>query len=102
MSEMRTLVERLLEAARGNETIHPVAMEIYNLVGFQERQIRDLERQAEEARRDIAKEVFALNEDTAERYHAIAERDLEGKQGAFARGRIAEAKSIAKAIGGII
>lgn len=56
----------------------------------------------ERGRRDMAKEVFALHEDTIERYHAIAERDTEGKQGAYARGRIIEAKSIAKAIGAIL
>lgn len=56
----------------------------------------------ERGRRDMAKEVFALAEDTVERYHDIAERDLEGKQGAFARGRCTEAKSIAKTIGAIL
>lgn len=56
----------------------------------------------ERGRRDMAKEVFALHEDTVERYHAIAERDTEGKQGAYARGRIVEAKSIARAIGAIV
>lgn len=56
----------------------------------------------ERGRRDMAKEVFALAEDTIERNHAIAERYTEGKQGAFALGRIVEAKSIAKAIGAIL
>ena len=60
------------------------------------------ESEYDRGRRDMAKEVFALHEDTIERYHAIAERDTEGKQGAFARGRITEAKSIAKAIGAIL
>lgn len=56
----------------------------------------------ERGRRDMAKEVFALAEDTVKRYHDIAERDLEGKHGSFARGRCTEAKSIAKAIGAIL
>ena len=56
----------------------------------------------ERGRREMAKEIFALAEDTIEKYHAIAERDTEGKQGAYARGRIVEAKSIAKAIGAIL
>lgn len=56
----------------------------------------------ERGRRDMANEVFALAEDTVERYHGIAQRDLEGKQGAFARGRCTEAKSIAKAIVAIL
>ena len=60
------------------------------------------ESEYDRGRRDMAKEVFALHEDPIERYHAIAERDTEGKQGAFARGRITEAKSIAKAIGAIL
>lgn len=44
-------------------------------------------------------ELFALCEDTETKYAEIAERDAEGKQGAFARGRIIEAKSIRKAMG---
>lgn len=60
------------------------------------------ESEYDRGRRDMAKEVFALHEDTIEKYHAIAERDLEGKQGAFARGRMTEAKSIANAIGAIL
>jgi hypothetical protein len=48
---------------------------------------------------DLRKELFSLCEDTEERYAAPAERDLEGKEGAFARGRIFEAKSIRKAMG---
>lgn len=63
---------------------------------------RRAESEYDRGRRELAKEVFALHEDTVDRYHAIAERDTEGKQGAFARGRITEAKSIAKAIGGIL
>lgn len=97
MSEMRILAERLLQLANdeGTAQIHDVALDLARLVPFYERKISD-------ARRDLAKEVFALYEDTVERYHAIAERDTEGKQGAFARGRIVEAKSIAKAIGAIL
>lgn len=47
---------------------------------------------------ELLKEIIALCEDTEERYAVIAERDQEGKQGAFARGRIREAKSIRNAI----
>lgn len=68
--------------------------------------LRAAKRQADsdydQGRRDMAKEVFALHEDTIEQYHSMAERDTEGKQGAFARGRMTEAKSIAKAIGAIL
>jgi hypothetical protein len=97
MIEMRILAERLLQLANdeGTAQIHDVALDLARLVPLYERKISD-------ARRDLAKEVFALHEDTVERYHAIAERDTEGKQGAFARGRIVEAKSIAKAIGAIL
>jgi hypothetical protein len=63
---------------------------------------RASEDEYQRGRRELAKEVFALHEDAVEKYHAIAERDTEGKQGAYARGRIVEAKSIAKAIGGIL
>lgn len=104
MSELRILTERLLQLANdeGTAQIHDVAIELARLAPFYEREIARLERQLDNARRDMAKEVFALHEDTVERYHMIAERDTEGKQGAYARGRIVEAKSIAKAIGGII
>lgn len=97
MDELKALAERLLQLANdeGTAQIHDVALDIARLVPLYERKIAN-------AKRELAKEVFALHEDTVERYHAIAERDIEGKQGAFARGRIAEAKSIAKAIGGII
>lgn len=97
MTEMRILAERLLQLANdeGTAQIHDVALELARLVPLYERKISD-------AKRELAREVFALHEDTVERYHAIAERDTEGKQGAFARGRITEAKSIAKAIGAIL
>lgn len=49
----------------------------------------------------IRQELFALCEDTESKYADVAARDLEGKQGAFARGRIAEAKSIRNAMGEI-
>lgn len=49
----------------------------------------------------LRQQLFSLCEDTEARYADIAERDLEGKQGAFARGRIVEAKSIRKAMGEI-
>lgn len=97
MSEMQILADRLLQLANdeGTAQIHDLALELARLVPLYERRIS-------EAKRELAKEVFALHEDTVERYHAIAERDTEGKQGAYARGRIVEAKSIAKAIGGIL
>lgn len=97
MSEMQILVERLLQLANdeGTAQIHDVALELARLVPLYERKIAN-------AKRELAKEVFALSEDTEERYRMIADRDVEGKQGAFARGRITEAKSIAKAIGGIL
>lgn len=63
---------------------------------------RDADSDYERGRRDIAKEVFALSEDARAKYFDISHDDTEGKKGAFARGRIAEAKSIAKAIGGIL
>lgn len=50
---------------------------------------------------NLRQQLFSLCEDTEVRYAGIAERDLEGKQGAFARGRITEAKSIRKAMGEI-
>ncbi len=43
-------------------------------------------------------EVVALCEDTEETYASVAASDTVGVQGAFARGRITEAKSIRKAI----
>lgn len=43
-------------------------------------------------------QIVALCEDTEEQYAWVAERDTEGKQGAFALGRIREAKSIRNAI----
>lgn len=46
------------------------------------------------------REVAALEEDTRERYGPTASSDTEGKQGAFARGRMYEAASIAKALHG--
>lgn len=97
MSELQILAERLLQLANdeGTAQIHDVALELARLAPLYERKIA-------EAKREMAREVFALHEDTVERYHAIAERDTEGKQGAYARGRIVEAKSIAKAIGAIV
>lgn len=47
------------------------------------------------------KELCALCEDTEE-HCAEAATDLEGKEGAYARGRIREAKSIRKAMGEVI
>ena len=47
------------------------------------------------------KELCSLCEDTEERCAEDA-KDLEGKEGAYARGRIREAKSIRKAMGEVI
>ena len=60
--------------------------------------IAELEELRKIERARIRTEVFSLAEDTDTRYRAISERDTEGKEGAYARGRIAEAKSIARAI----
>jgi hypothetical protein len=49
-------------------------------------------------RLDMAREVFALAEDTQERYQVLAETMWDSAEGAFYRGRISEAKSIAKTI----
>ncbi len=54
---------------------------------------------AEEFAKECRRQVFALCDDTEERCAAIAESDTEGKQGAFARGRIHEAKGIRRAFG---
>lgn len=56
----------------------------------------------ENGRSEIMREVFALHEDTIERYGEIGQRDTEGKEGAYARGRCAEAKSTARAIGNVV
>lgn len=97
MTELEVIAERLLQLSNdeGTAQIHDAALELSRLVPLYKRKIFD-------ARRDLAKEVFALHEDTVERYHDMAERDTEGKQGSYARGRIVEAKSIAKAIGAIL
>ncbi|MGY3608406.1 MULTISPECIES: hypothetical protein [unclassified Bradyrhizobium] len=96
MGEIDKIIERLFQLANGEGSaqIHDAALEIARLIPF--------ERRTDRGRREMAREVFALHEDTVERYHAIAERDTEGKQGAYSRGRIVEAKSIAKAIGAIL
>lgn len=44
-------------------------------------------------------EFFALCESIEEQYGPIGQRDLEGKEGAFARGRTFEAKSIRREMG---
>ena len=48
----------------------------------------------------IRKELFALCEDTEQKYAPYADRD--STQGHFSRGRIAEAKSIRKAMGDLL
>lgn len=63
--------------------------------------------QAAEARLALAREalitarteLFALCEATMDECHDLAQRDTEGKQGAFARGRKHEAKGISRAMG---
>ena len=73
--------------------------------GDPHRQIEVLEARVaklEAALEQWRKELCALCEDTEERYAEIAAKDLEGKEGAYARGRIREAKSIRKAMGEVI
>lgn len=60
--------------------------------------VEELEGAADAEREWLKKQVFALSEDTIEKYHGVGQRDTEGKEGAFARGRCTEAKSIARAI----
>lgn len=52
-----------------------------------------------EALTEARKQLFLLCEETEEKYREIGQRDLEGKEGAFARGRCFEAKSIRNAMG---
>lgn len=47
------------------------------------------------------RQVYALAEDTQDKYGEIAQADQEGKHGAYSRGRCAEAKSIARALGAL-
>ncbi len=54
----------------------------------------------DEHQKALAREVYGLAEQTAADYEAAAKRD--DIMGAFARGRIAEAKSIARAINAIM
>ncbi|ANW00654.1 hypothetical protein [Bradyrhizobium icense] len=102
MGEIDKIIERLFQLANdeGTAQIHDAALEIARLIPFERRKAEA--EGFDRGRREMAREVFALHEDTVERYHAIAERDTEGKQGAYSRGRIVEAKSIAKAIGAIL
>ncbi|MBY0561527.1 hypothetical protein [Hyphomicrobium sp.] len=48
---------------------------------------------------DLRKDLCALCEETEEKCAAEAARDTEGKPGAFARGRIYEAKGIRRTMG---
>ena len=59
MDELKILAERLLQLANdeGTAQIHDVALDIARLIPFYERKLAN-------ARRDLAKEVFALHEDT--------------------------------------
>ncbi len=65
------------------------------------KRVEDLKGAANDEREWLKKQVFALCEDTTEKYHDAGQRDTEGKEGAFARGRCIEAKSIARAIGDV-
>lgn len=56
----------------------------------------------EEHQKALAREVYGLREQTEAECDGIAQLDMEGKQGAFARGRIYEAKGIARAINAIM
>ncbi len=56
----------------------------------------------EEHQKALAREVYGLREQTETEWEGVAKLDLEGKQGAYARGRIHEAKTIARAINAIM
>lgn len=56
----------------------------------------------EEHQRALAREIYGLREHTEAECEGVARLDLEGKQGAFARGRMYEAKGIARAINAIM
>jgi hypothetical protein len=44
MSQALIVAEQLLELSRGNEAIHPIALNLYNLIAFQQRKIIELEK----------------------------------------------------------
>lgn len=56
----------------------------------------------EEHQKALAREVYGLREQTEAECEGVAGLDLEGKQGAFARGRMHEAKGIARTINAIM
>lgn len=56
----------------------------------------------EEHQKALAREVYGLREQTDSECEGVARLDLEGKQGAFARGRMYEAKGIARSINAIM
>lgn len=56
----------------------------------------------EEHQKALAREIYSLREQTEAECEGVARLDLEGKQGAFARGRMHEAKGIARAINAIM
>jgi hypothetical protein len=53
-------------------------------------------------REAVKAELFSLCEDTEQRYAETGTRDVEGKMGAFARGRTIEAKSIRNAMSEVL
>lgn len=81
--------------------------ELWKTTAAEQRRQADLEMQLKamevrlEALTWVRNEIIALCEDTEARYAATA-TETEGKPGAYARGRIAEAKSIRNAMGEVI
>lgn len=85
---------REMAASFNNPRVRSVATELLALRAEREK----LEAAVERWR----KELCALCEDTEDRHAEIAAKDIEGKMGAYARGRIREAKSIRKAMGEVM
>lgn len=56
----------------------------------------------EEHQKALAREVYGLAEDTDDKYGPTGNAQAETLVGAFARGRVSEAKSIARAINSIM
>jgi len=83
VSELLARIDRIEKAA---ERLVPIEASAYRALPSDE-----IER--------LRSELFSLCEDTEERCASVASKDTEGKQGAFARGRIYEAKGIRNAMG---
>jgi predicted kinase len=79
-SQIRIVGEKLLELARGNEQIHPVALDLYRLIGFQERNERDLaSRTFTNEEMDLIRQWFNATEDAAPKYLEQRDYDLADK-----------------------